>query len=174
MILGINPGRLGSGITGIPFTDSKRLTEDCKIPMKAGHMRELSSEFIYEVIHAYGGAKKFYDHFYISSVCPVGFVERDDCGKPRNLNYYDNQEINLKLKAFIVNSIRKQLEFGIDRSVCFRLGSGKNSAFLLSLNSEYNFFERIIPLPHPRYIMQYKSKEKEQFLSRYIRTLTEA
>ena len=30
LILGINPGRLGAGITGIPFTDTKRLKEPCK------------------------------------------------------------------------------------------------------------------------------------------------
>jgi len=29
LILGINPGRLGAGATGIPFTDTKRLSGDC-------------------------------------------------------------------------------------------------------------------------------------------------
>ncbi len=30
LILGINPGRFGAGVTGIPFTDTKRLTEKCR------------------------------------------------------------------------------------------------------------------------------------------------
>ena len=30
-ILGINPGRFGAGLTGIPFTDPKRLKECCNI-----------------------------------------------------------------------------------------------------------------------------------------------
>ena len=29
LILGINPGRFGAGVTGIPFTDTKRLSENC-------------------------------------------------------------------------------------------------------------------------------------------------
>src|SRR5882757_1409878 len=32
IILGINPGRFGAGVTGIPFTDSKRLISGCHIP----------------------------------------------------------------------------------------------------------------------------------------------
>ena len=34
LILGINPGRLGAGATGIPFTDTKRLVA-CGIPFDA-------------------------------------------------------------------------------------------------------------------------------------------
>jgi uracil-DNA glycosylase len=29
LILGINPGRFGAGVTGIPFTDTKRLADKC-------------------------------------------------------------------------------------------------------------------------------------------------
>ena len=32
IILGINPGRFGGGLTGIPFTDPKRLVSECHIP----------------------------------------------------------------------------------------------------------------------------------------------
>ncbi|HWV69113.1 MAG TPA: hypothetical protein VN105_24805, partial [Chitinophaga sp.] len=31
LILGINPGRLGSGSTGVPFTDTKRMWDKCGI-----------------------------------------------------------------------------------------------------------------------------------------------
>ena len=41
-IFGINPGRFGAGITGIPFTDPSRLTEVCGIehhfPKKPFHL----------------------------------------------------------------------------------------------------------------------------------------
>ena len=30
LILGINPGRFGAGVTGVPFTDTKRLKNECK------------------------------------------------------------------------------------------------------------------------------------------------
>jgi hypothetical protein len=32
LILGINPGRFGGGVTGVPFTDPKRLISECHIP----------------------------------------------------------------------------------------------------------------------------------------------
>ena len=57
-IFGINPGRFGGGITGIPFTDPIRLESDCGIPNDFRKLAELSSIFVYEVINAYGGAKK--------------------------------------------------------------------------------------------------------------------
>ncbi len=31
LILGINPGRFGGGVTGVPFTDSKRLISECNL-----------------------------------------------------------------------------------------------------------------------------------------------
>ena len=39
LILGINPGRLGAGATGIPFTDTKRLIE-CGIEVDLGGVGE--------------------------------------------------------------------------------------------------------------------------------------
>ena len=65
MILGINPGRHGAGITGLPFTDTKRLSEHCGITVDGFSSHEPSSVFVYEVIKAYGGVKKFYSDFYI-------------------------------------------------------------------------------------------------------------
>ena len=49
LILGINPGRLGAGATGIPFTDTKRLVE-CGISFDAFTTHEPSSVFVYEAI----------------------------------------------------------------------------------------------------------------------------
>lgn len=73
LILGINPGRLGAGATGIPFTDTKRLNH-CGIEMTEFTTHEPSSVFVYEAIDAYGGPTAFYNKFLIGSVCPLGFV----------------------------------------------------------------------------------------------------
>ena len=70
LILGINPGRFGGGITGIPFTDPKRLVSECGIPYSGKPAHEPSSVFIYKMINAFGGAEKFYSRFYINSICP--------------------------------------------------------------------------------------------------------
>ncbi len=36
-IIGINPSRHGAGVTGVPFTDTKRLENICGIEMKSAH-----------------------------------------------------------------------------------------------------------------------------------------
>ena len=65
IILGINPGRLGAGLTGIPFTDPKRLKDECAIEYPGKPTHEPSSVFIYDMIRAYGGVAEFYRDFYI-------------------------------------------------------------------------------------------------------------
>jgi hypothetical protein len=171
LILGINPGRFGAGVTGIPFTDTKRLKEKCGLSIHGLETYETSSVFVYEMIGQYGGLEKFYSDFYISSVSPLGFTSSDVNGKVKNCNYYDSKKLTDTVFNFIVESLNKQLEFGIMRNVCFCLGTGKNFKFLSQLNGELNFFDRIEPLEHPRYIMQYKSKQKQHYIKSYIEKL---
>ena len=71
LILGINPGRFGAGVTGIPFTDTIRLKEKCSIDLPGVKSFETSSVFVYEMIDRYCGPEKFYGDFYISSVSPL-------------------------------------------------------------------------------------------------------
>lgn len=167
MILGINPGRLGAGVTGIPFTDTKRLTEICGITIESVKSYEPSSVFIYELIDNYGGSNKFYKDFYINSVCPLGFIEKNEKGNWINCNYYDYKELFIATKNFIISSLRKQIEFGIDTTTCYVLGK-KNAKFLKIINDEENLFNEIIVFDHPRYIVQYKMKEKENYISEYL------
>jgi hypothetical protein len=168
LILGINPGRFGAGTTGIPFTDTIRLKEKCGLSIPVIKTYETSSVFIYEMIDHYGGPEKFYGDFFISSVSPLGFTSRGKTGKETNYNYYDSRKLTDEVYEFIIESITRQLEFGIERDVCFCLGAGKNYKFLLKLNAEYKFFDSIVPLEHPRFIMQYKSKEKQFYIDSYL------
>jgi Domain of unknown function (DUF4918) len=169
IILGINPGRFGAGITGVPFTDTKRLFNECglQFPGKATH--EPSATFVYEVINAYGGAEKFYGEFYIHSICPLGFTITNSSGKEVNYNYYDSSELTECVYDFIIANIKKQISFGICTDICYCFGTGKNEKFLKKINEEYGFFEKIIPLEHPRFIMQYKSKSKQFYLDKYLK-----
>ncbi|MBK8515911.1 MAG: DUF4918 family protein [Saprospiraceae bacterium] len=48
---------------------------------------------------------------------------------------------------------------------------GKNYNYLSRLNKQYQFFDKIVPLEHPRYIMQYKNKEKDRYIQEYIQKL---
>lgn len=168
LVLGINPGRFGAGLTGIPFTDPKRLAEKCEIPFDGAPAHEPSSVFIYEMIDAFGGADLFYSKFYIHSVCPLGFTQAVKDGKEINYNYYDSKELTKAVYPFIINNIRQQIALGVKTDICYCFGTGKNEKFLRGLNEAHGFFEEIIALEHPRFIMQYKSKSKQVYLEKYL------
>jgi uracil-DNA glycosylase len=165
-IFGINPGRFGAGVTGIPFTDPIRLAEVCGIVNDFKRLPELSSVFVYAFIEQYGGIKKFCTDFYITAVSPLGFVK-----DKKNMNYYDDKKLEAGLHDFIVSCIRKQIAFGAVKSAAICLGEGQNFRYLSKLNSEENFFDEIIPLPHPRWIMQYRRKRMAEFVERYMEVL---
>jgi hypothetical protein len=171
IILGINPGRFGGGITGIPFTDPKRLIDKCGIPFHGELKHEPSSAFIYEMIDAFGGAEGFYKQIYINSVCPLGFTSINTKGKEVNYNYYDSKELTAAVHDFITGSIEKQIAFGIHTDMAFCFGTGKNEKFLRELNEEKKYFKNIIALEHPRFIIQYKAKEKDFYIGKYIKSL---
>ena len=54
-------------------------------------------------------------------------------------------------EAFIIKSIQQQIEIGARQDVAFSLGKGKNFKYFKNLNDKHSFFEKIIPLPHPRW-----------------------
>jgi hypothetical protein len=164
LILGINPGRFGGGLTGIPFTDPVKLETICGIKNSLYKKAELSADFIYKMIAAYGGAEQFYKSFYFSSVSPLGFT-RDG----KNLNYYDDKKLQARLLPFIVSCLQLQLKFGIETKVAYCMGKGENYKFFANLNEQHHFFEKIIPLPHPRFIMQYKRKSLNLYIDRYLK-----
>jgi len=170
LILGINPGRLGAGSTGLPFTDTKRLNNICEIPFDTFRTHEPSSVFVYDVISACGGPEKFYKDFYISSVCPLGFVKPGKKGMV-NINYYDDKSLENSITPFVIESLKKQLAFGLRTDVVFVLGTGKNYKYFNKLNQQERFFDEVIPIEHPRFVMQYRSKRKEEFIEKYVRAL---
>lgn len=174
IILGINPGRFGAGLTGVPFTDPKRLREKCGIPYPGALAHEPSSVFVYNMIEAYGGTDRFYGKFYINSICPLGFTIKNKLGKDVNYNFYDDKALFEAAYDFMVRSIKKQIGFGVDTEVCFCLGSGKNEKILRALNEKHRFFKKIIPLEHPRFIMQYKSKFMQDYIDKYLERLSMA
>lgn len=168
IILGINPGRFGAGLTGVPFTDPKRLAEKCGLHYAGPPAHEPSSVFIYKVIDAYGGSEKFYGRFYINSICPLGFTIKNSLGKEVNYNFYDSKALTAAVHDFMIQNIKKQIALGIDTDICFCLGSGKNEKILLRLNEKHGFFKKIIALEHPRFVMQYKSKYMQEYIDKYL------
>lgn len=167
LILGINPGRFGAGVTGIPFTDPVRLEKECNIKNPFDKRLELSSEFIYSLINAMGGPGHFYSHYIIGAVSPLGFLKDG-----KNFNYYDSKELIRALKPFIVKSLVEQIGCGVNSKKCYCLGQGKNFEYLQMINAELNLFSQIVPLPHPRWVMQYRHKLKEQIIEKTVNLLS--
>lgn len=162
-LIGINPGRFGAGVTGICFTDPIRLAGDCSIDHSIIGGRELSSDFVYRMISAFGGVSAFYQRFYITALSPVGFIRNG-----KNLNYYDVKGLPTQLDKWMAAVMEKQIAAGANRSVAFCMGQGTNFRYLRDFNERHRFFEQIEPLPHPRWIMQYNRRQLNKFIQLYI------
>ena len=168
-LIGINPSRHGAGVTGVPFTDTKRLEAVCGIKMESAHTHEVSSVFMYDMIGQYGGAEEFYKDVYINSPFPLAIVRKSK-GSWINANYYDDKELFNDVKDFMIDSLKKHITLNLDTSEVFILGK-KNADFISKLNQEANLFGKMTVLEHPRYIQQYKSKEKPLYIDKYILAL---
>ncbi|QHS54602.1 SMUG2 DNA glycosylase family protein [Mucilaginibacter sp. 14171R-50] len=174
LILGINPGRFGGGVTGVPFTDPKRLIAECGIGYSGKLTHEPSSVYIYEMINAFGGAKAFYSKIYINSLCPLGFTTIDNKGKEKNYNYYDSKELCTTVTPFMIDNIKKQVALGCYTDTCFCFGTGQNEKFLKKLNEIHGFFNKIVALEHPRFIVQYRSKTRQLYIDKYLQAFADA
>ncbi len=168
-LLGINPSRHGAGVTGVPFTDTKRLQSICGIKMHSACTHEVSSVFVYDMIAEYGGPEEFYREVYINSPFPLAIVRKSK-GNWVNANYYDDKALFNDVKDFIIDSLKKHLSLNLDASEVFIMGK-KNADFLAKINQEANLFGKMTVLEHPRYIQQYKSKEKQLYIDKYILAL---
>lgn len=171
LILGSSPARKGTATTGIPFEDASHLYKETGILIDDFYINKSSSYFLYDVMEQYGGCEKFYKDFFMSFVCPLGIVNVNSKGNEVNSNYYENKKLENVLYSFIVDSLKKQISLGIDTSICYCIGSGENFKFLTRINEKYHFFNKIIALEHPRFIMQYNSKDRNQYLSKYMMAL---
>jgi hypothetical protein len=168
-LFGINPGRYGAGVTGIPFTDPIQI-EALGFKNEWQKRHELSAVYIEDLIESYeGGRKKFSDDFYISSICPLGFIKDG-----KNINYYDEKNLIEDTEAFIVKKLKAQIEAGARTDICFSLGKGKNYKYFQALNERTKLFDKIVPLPHPRWVMQYNRKDKEKHISSCLEALSKS
>jgi hypothetical protein len=170
LILGINPGRNGAGVTGIPFTDTKRLESECGIIMKSVYSHEVSSVFVYDMINAYGGPVQFYKNYFITSAFPLAIVQKNNKNEWVNANYYDDNSLFDYVKPFMITSLKTQIDFGLDVNEIYVLGK-KNAQFISKLNKEASLFDRLTILEHPRYIQQYKTKQKQIYREKYLSIL---
>ena len=168
LVLGINPGRFGAGITGVTFTDPVALKKFCAVPNDLPQVRELSSVFVYDFISAWGGPDRFYSNFFLTAVSPLGYVK---AGK--NYNYYDDPALLSATTPFVVDSLARMIALGCRTDVAILLGQGKNQQVINRLNAKHRFFKTILALEHPRFIMQYHRKHISQYLAKYHQVFTQ-
>ncbi len=169
-IIGINPSRHGAGVTGVPFTDTKRLFSECGIEMKSAHTHEISSLFMYDMIQQFGGAKAFFKKYYINSPFPFAIIRKTNIDTWLNANYYDDNQLFEAVKPYMVQCLKTQIQIGLDTDEVFILGK-KNAEFIQKMNREEGLFKKLTVLEHPRFIQQYKSKEKQFYIDKYLQAL---
>ena len=51
------------------------------------------------------------------------------------------------------------------------IGTGKNLKYLEAFNKKHDCFESIEVVPHPRWVMQYRRKEKQKYIDVYLEAL---
>lgn len=170
LVLGINPGRLGAGSTGLPFTDTKRCEADLGIPVAGFRTHEPSSDFFYRVVRAAGGAEAFYSSVYVHAVCPLGFAVKSG-SRVVNRNYYDDPALERAVTPYVLRWLRRLLAAGLRRDAVVCIGLGKNLDYLERLNAQHRLFGRIVPLVHPRYVIQYRRQEIDRHVDEYLRVL---
>lgn len=165
-VIGINPGRFGGGLTGISFTDPVALRENCGIENNLGNRKEISSKFIYLVAEQYGGVYKFFSKVFLTALYPFAIIKNG-----KNYNYYDEKSLAEKLKPEIIRNVKRQIDFGARRDCAILLGK-KNAEYFSALNDEHKFFRKIVVLEHPRYIMQYRLKQVDKYIDKYISAIS--
>ena len=65
--------------------------------------------------------------------------------------------------------LQKNIAMGVFTEKVFVLGK-KNATFLEKLNKEVGLFDEMVVLEHPRYIQQYKSKEKQLYIDKFLKS----
>lgn len=165
-VWGINPGRLGGGVTGLSFTDPFALHHLLGIGLPNTARREPSATFIQMVIEAYGGPKSFYRDAFLSAISPLGFTRHG-----KNINFYDDAALSRSIVPFVRECVAQQTAAGLRMDVCIVLGSGKLREFVQREIVPVSAYSQIIYLDHPRFVMQYRRKYLLEYVDRYVQAI---
>ena len=163
VLCGLNPGRFGAGLTGVPFIDFKSLSE--MIPEVDRQETENSAQFFFEVIKKIG-VEKFYENCYVTNVSKFGYSRKSSS---KNVNYPELPEIaqNWLFQKFIdeMNLIKPKLIIPLSKNV-------EGTLKMLSQNQQLNFKigDR---LNHPSWIMIYRQKDENKWIKKYVDRISE-
>jgi uracil-DNA glycosylase len=156
MICGINPGRFGAGMTGIPFLDFISLSQ--LIPSIDRVESEKSASFFFRIVSSFG-AEAFFRTFYVSNFSSVGYLRNG-----KNLNYYDLPPAAL---AIVESNFIKEIEI-VKPTHVISLSKEVHQSVCRLLSASVDCSLR---LPHPSWVATYRSGEINQWVSRYMEVL---
>ena len=89
----------------------------------------------------------------------------------KNINYYEMKNWRNDLLPAVEKELEKHLSWNVNRSKVISIGRGENAKVLKEINDRRGWFEEVVALPHPRWILQYRRKRKDEFLEEYLRAL---
>jgi len=155
VICGLNPGRFGAGLTGVPFTDFQTLSR--WMPSVEGQDTEPSAQFFAKIVDAIG-VDSFFQRFYVTNVSAVGYVKDG-----RNLNYHDLPADALEV---VEQNFTEEMRLVAPTRVV-ALGKHAYATVKKTLPSDID----ITYLAHPSWIMTYRRRELDAWVQRYVGAL---
>lgn len=156
VMCGINPGRNGAGITGIPFIDTNSLSK--MLPDIANPKTEKSAKFFFSIIEEFG-IDEFYSNIHVTNMSWFGFYKLDN---GTNVNYNSLPE---EIQNFLIDKFVEEMNF-IKPDVIIPIGDIVNWELLYNLKKRDRINAEIAPrLYHPAYRLVDRNT--------YIETLTQ-
>lgn len=161
VLCGLNPGRFGAGLTGVPFIDFKSLSKMLSNIKKDDG--ESSAQFFFELVKKFG-IEKFYKICYVTNISKFGYSKKSSA---KNVNYpkLPNSAQDWLFKRFIeeMNLIKPKVIIPLSDDV---------AKTLKVLTQAQQLDYKIAPkLNHPAWVMTYKKKDKNLWLQKYYETI---
>jgi hypothetical protein len=164
VICGINPGRNGAGLTGIPFIDFASLSQ--MLPDIKQNDWEQSAKFFFSVIQEFG-IETFYKNFHVTNISWFGFSRID---KQKNVNYFE-KDISTEIAIYLIDKFVEEMELinpdyiiPLSKTVFYELESLKKRN---KIKAEIG-----ICLNHPSWVTTYRSKDLSKWKQKYVDILS--
>ena len=164
VICGINPGRNGAGLTGIPFIDFESLSN--MLPDIQKKDWEQSAKFFFSVIQEFG-IEEFYKNFHVTNISWFGFSRID---KPKNVNYFE-KDIFTEIAIYLIDKFVEEMELinpdyiiPLSKTVKYELEKLKKQG---KIRAEIGTC-----INHPSWVVTYRRKDLSIWRQKYIDTLS--
>lgn len=165
-LLGINPSKINNTSTGVNYTDGFALENFCEIDNKFSKTRELTSKFFYNVVENMGGSSEFYSRVFAWALMPLSITKGGSY-----VNYYDKEVVEA-IRDVIISNILWLGDRIPNNKRAVVLGIGENKKAFSKMDGYPFIYDHIEYLPHPRWIMQYKSNDLDKYIAMYAKALS--